>query len=505
MGKYRNSIFLTLFLMVFFLTSCQKKSQSDICDVILTDHNSFFHLDTGDYPKLDKKLPIGIFDSGTGGLTVLEAVLAFDKFDNEDHGFAEQGDGKSDFQSEYFTYLGDQANMPYGRYSGENNTVLLKEHIIKDVQFLLGDKYYQHADSKNYKTDKSSVKAIVIACNTATAFGKDDIEKFLAKAALDIKVIGVIGAGVRGALAEFEKNENGTIGVMATAGTVSSKGYVKTIQASRKSMDFTAEIDIFQQAGVGLAGAIDGSSEYIAETAAAPRAEYKGPSDINQEIKIDTSILERYGFDWTAGKMLFDGTKTDPKNIQINDVHNYIYYHLLSLMEQIRKSEAAQPLKSIILGCTHYPFYLDVFENKLNELYNLQENDAYIYRKFMAEKIVLVDPAQNTAKELYEYLGKEKMFNDADVTKSEFYISVPNTFNSGVQIDAAGGFTYEYKYGRKAGSIQQYVKRVPFSKSNISAAVEKRLNDKAGSSYRLIRAFNKSNPKTVFLKDNEKL
>ncbi len=506
MRKHHNSILKAVFITLVLITAaCQKNSQTDICEVILTDQNSYFYLDVKNYPAKDSKLPIGVFDSGTGGLTVLEAILAFDKHNNEDHCFTEQGDGIRDFRKESFTYLGDQANMPYGSYSRENNTALLKEHIIKDVHFLLANKYYQSAESKEYQTDKQPVKAIVIACNTATAFGKEDIEKFLARAKLNIKVIGVIGAGVRGAMAEFEKNESGTIGVMATAGTVSSKGYVKTIQALKEKMDFSGEIDVFQQAGVGLAGAIDGSSEYIAESASAPRAEYKGPSELNQEIKIDTSILKRYGFDWTAGKMLFDGDINSPKNIQINSVDNYIYYHLISLLEQLRKSESAKPMKSIILGCTHYPFYIDIFERKLKELYNLQENGAYVYRRFMAEKIVLVDPAQNTAKELYEYLGREKMYSDADSAKSEFYISVPNKFNTNVQLDSAGNFTYEYKYGRKSGNFQQYVRRLPFSRQSILPAVEQRLKDKAGESFKLIRDFNRSNPKTVFLKDIDKL
>jgi hypothetical protein len=59
--------------------------------------------------------PIGMFDSGVGGLTVLEQMLAMDLYDNatgERH-----PDGRPDFERERFVYFGDQANMPYGDYS----------------------------------------------------------------------------------------------------------------------------------------------------------------------------------------------------------------------------------------------------------------------------------------------------------------------------------------------------------------------------------------------------
>ncbi len=59
-------------------------------------------------------LPIGVFDSGVGGLTVLDAIIALDEFNNLS---GKSGpDGVPDFEHERFVYLGDQANMPYGNY-----------------------------------------------------------------------------------------------------------------------------------------------------------------------------------------------------------------------------------------------------------------------------------------------------------------------------------------------------------------------------------------------------
>lgn len=64
--------------------------------------------------------PIGVFDSGTGGLTVLEAMLSLDAFNNKTG--EQKPDGVPDFSGEYFHYLADQANMPYGNYASEGKT-----------------------------------------------------------------------------------------------------------------------------------------------------------------------------------------------------------------------------------------------------------------------------------------------------------------------------------------------------------------------------------------------
>ena len=502
--KTRLGTILILYFCLFI--NCHKKQACDtkIVETILTDKDNFFYLDTNHYPENRKNLPIGIFDSGTGGLTVLEQILSFDEYNNNNHEHAKGGDGINDFKTEYFIYLGDQANMPYGNYARENKVSLLQEHIIKDVQFLMGNKYYLDARDKNYQTDKNPVKAIVIACNTATAFGKDKIEKFLQQANLNLKVIGVIDAGARAALDVFKPTTNGSIAVLATAGTVSSQGYIQAIQSERKSRKYSGNINIFQQAGIGIAGAIDGSIEYISPGSAKPRTVYQGPDFNHTDAKIKVSILKRYGFDWNDNKILYTGTTNNPTNIQINSVDNYIYYHLVSLMEKIVHTQQAPPLKAIILGCTHYPYYIDVFKAKLEKLYNYKENGHYVYRKFMEPDIELIDPAQNTALELYEYLTKADLFDSLCNEKSEFYTSVPNLLNKNTDIDSMGIFTYNYKYGRDVGHIQEYVKRVPFSRKSIPAETANRLEGNVPLSFHLIKKFNQSNSKMENFEQNYK-
>lgn len=127
--------------------------------------------------------PIGFFDSGVGGLTVLKAALA--KFPNENT-----------------IYIADENHLPYGpRPAAE-----VKRFAWQITSFLL---------------DKD-IKMLIIACNTATAAALADLQAKLA-----IPVIGVI---IPGAQAAQRTTQNGTIGVIATEGTIKSNAYQKALK-----------------------------------------------------------------------------------------------------------------------------------------------------------------------------------------------------------------------------------------------------------------------------------
>jgi glutamate racemase len=509
---------INLLLLVLLIIGCKntdknlekaqqlKVKQTDIVSTIINEKDNFYYLDTTKYPVGDSSLPIGVFDSGTGGLTVLKAIVGYDQ--NQNTTLEKGSDGILDFNKESFTYLADQANMPYGSYPKENNIALLKEHIIKDAQFLMGSNYYSDRNDKTVNTGKKQVKALVIACNTATAYGKEYIEEFLEKAKLNIKVIGVIDAGARGALASIKKDEDAIIGVFATIATVGVKGYDKAIFENKDKMSYTGEIEVFSQGGIGLAEVIDEDPDYYEKNLKKPRKGYQGPALDGNEFKIDKALYDVYNFDFNDNKMLCDSKNTDDCSIlQINDAENYCRYHLVSLMEKIRLSKTKNKLKSLILGCTHYPYMTKEIDNIFKELYNYKAKDgSYLYRDFMAESINLIDPAIYTAKALFEYLKQEKLLNpNGDIKQSEFYISVANNDNTNNAIDENGRFPYEYKYGRNANEIQEYVKVVPFSRKNISNDILLRLKEQTPFVYELMRNFNLKNAKTSGLSDSSKI
>ena len=215
--------------------------------------------------------------------------------------------------------------------------------------------------------------------------------------------------------------------------------------------------------------------------------------------------MDVYNFDFDHNKMLCDADDTqDCQVLQINSSENYVRYHLVSMMEKIRQSKDPKPLKVVMLGCTHYPYLTQEIREVLDELYDYKRDGKYVYRSFMAEDIALVDPAINVAEELYAYLKEQNLFNPAgDMRNSEFYISVPNQHNDNVKVDAKGRFPYDYKYGRNAGEIQEYVQMVPFSAQNIPSETLERLDESVPTTYKIIKNFNQNSEKTAGFSSRE--
>ena len=131
----------------------------------------------------DKQKPIGVFDSGIGGLTVVKRLA-------------------STLPNENIIYFGDTARVPYG--SKSNSTVI--EYSIQNTKFLL----------------QKNIKALVVACNTASSIAIPDLKKMF-----DIPIIGMIEPGSRMALS---KTRNKKIGVIGTRATISNLAYSKEIK-----------------------------------------------------------------------------------------------------------------------------------------------------------------------------------------------------------------------------------------------------------------------------------
>lgn len=512
MNKYISGL-MCMFLLG--LGSCEnknkeKKQGSELTAIeaaILNDPTSHYYVDVERYGDPGASWPIGVFDSGTGGLTVLDALVNFDK--NENATLAGGTDGIPDFAKEDFIYLADQANMPYGNYYSVGKSDLLTEHILKDVQFLLGGNYYANSKDKAASSGKKKIKALVIACNTATAYGQEQVDEFIWKTGLDIPVIGVINAGAKGTLESFGKDESGAIGVFATVGTIASKGYENTILKMKDELGYRGELQVYSQGGHGVAEAVDEEPDFIDPHAKKPREDYRGPSLESPDFKIHKALMDIYNFDFNHSKMLCDGANTDDCSVlQVNSSDNYIRYHLVSLMEQLRNNAQAQPLKTLILGCTHYPYLIKDIQMVLEDLYHYKTADGdYVYRHLMVEEVNIINPAEFVAKELFEVLKEKDKFNPSGdmYTNSEFYISVPNTDNENVIVDNNGRFTYDYKYGRDEGEIQEYVKIVPFNRTNISDDTIDRLKISVPLVFRLISEFNTNNAKVASLKTDIKI
>jgi glutamate racemase len=135
--------------------------------------------------------PIGIFDSGIGGLTVANAI-------------------RNVLPNESLIYFGDTAHLPYGEKSAE----AIKSYSIKICEFLLEKK----------------CKIIVIACNTASSMAYETVKEVVGNRALVVDVINPVAQAVSQAF------NNIKIGVIATKGTIRSDVYAKKIKAENPGL-----------------------------------------------------------------------------------------------------------------------------------------------------------------------------------------------------------------------------------------------------------------------------
>ena len=242
--------------------------------------------------------PIGVFDSGLGGLTVAREIMKL-------------------LPNENIVYFGDTARVPYGPRSKE--TII--KYTFQAIDFLI---------SKN-------VKAIVIACNTATARAlKEANEKY------DIPIIGVIKAGAKTA-AYTTKNK--IVGIIGTDGTIRSKAY----NAEIAKLD--SEIKI-----------------------------------IDKSCPLFVPIVEE---GWA---------NTDIASLTAKR-------YLKDLMQE--------GIDSLVLGCTHYP----LLKKTIGEI--------------VGEKVTLVNPAKETAKDLNKILEENNMLREDNnkEPKYEYYVSdIPEKF-----------------------------------------------------------------------------
>jgi glutamate racemase len=475
--KAKIKILVSVAVATVFLvcpSSCKSQKTEDTKDIpviskILSDVNSKFYMDFGKYPDQRKLLAIGIFDSGTGGLTVLEKFIVCDEYDNATG--EPYPDGIPDFEGENFNYLGDNANMPYGNYSNENKNNYLREVIIKDALFLLKDK---------------PSKIIVIACNTATAYGLSDIKTLLEKSGTGIKVIGVINAGVNATLQPLDRNEDYAIGVLATAGTIASNAYERTILKTKDELGFTGNITVVNQAGTGFAESVDGEKDYIDRSLSAMCDNYRGPVCGSSEQNIKAELLDVYNFDKTNGALFIKQTD-DSVHIQLNSSGNYARFHLVSLIEKYRQSGNATPLKRIILGCTHYPYLLDTLNQVIAELKNYTENGEYVYKNLIAADFEFIDPALFTAKECYDALKNSNLLSSiATETVVHAYISIPALDLPKDKLNDDGSLSYSFKYGRNEGTEDVTTIIVPFSHKYVDDNVLQRLGKLVPYSYALM-------------------
>lgn len=143
---------------------------------------------------MENNAPIGVFDSGVGGLTVAREIMR-------------------QIPNERIVYFGDTARVPYGSKS-KDTIIRYSRQIIRFLQ-------------------SEGVKAIVIACNTASAFAIDTVQK-----EFPMPIIGVIEPGAKVAV---DTTKNGRIGIIGTEGTINSGMYASFIKKQNPDTEVIAK------------------------------------------------------------------------------------------------------------------------------------------------------------------------------------------------------------------------------------------------------------------------
>lgn len=242
----------------------------------------------------DKNAPIGVFDSGVGGLTVVKEIM-------------------HQIPNEKIVYFGDTARVPYGSKSKETVTKFSRQ-IVRFLQL-------------------QNVKAIVVACNTASAYALEEIEN-----ETDIPILGVVKPGARVAA---DSTRNGRIGIIATEGTIASGIYDTYI----RQLDHNAQV-------------------------------------IARACPLFVPLVE-------------EGLLQDPVTDEIAK------RYLAELIDT--------EIDTLVLGCTHYPLIRETIG------------------KIMGDKVTLVNPAYETARELKRLLNEKKLLNEEPAKlgddKYRFFVS----------------------------------------------------------------------------------
>ena len=242
--------------------------------------------------------PIGMFDSGVGGLTVFSEIIKDNPYED-------------------IIYLGDTKRFPYGTKSRETIIDLSK----KSIEFLL----------------RKNVKAVIIACGTATSQALKTVEKLY-----KIPIIGIISPTVESLAKETDIKR---IGVIATVGTIKSGAWEREIKNKIKNVEV-----------------------------------------INKGCSLLAPMAEEGWTDNEIAKLTIKEYLKDMKNID-----------------------------KLILGCTHYPLFMDIIKKEYND------------------NVEIIDTGKKIGNYLKEYL-KENQLENSKTNKPNYEFCLTDTENKFIEV-----------------------------------------------------------------------
>ena len=313
------------------------------------------------YTSLDPYAPVGVFDSGVGGLTVAREIMR-------------------QLPEERLVYFGDTARVPYG--SKSQATIL--RFVRQIVRFL----------------ETKEVKAIVVACNTASAYALETIEK-----EIQLPIIGVVKPGAKTAAAA---SRNGRIGVIATDATIGSGLYTQFIRSINPKLQvFGKACPLFcplvEEGWLKDPVTVEVANRYL-EPLLATGIDTLVMGCTHYPL-LRSTLREIMGDKVNLVNPAYETARELKALLEEGLTHDFVTEEIA---KRYLKELQEKDIDTLILGCTHYPLLRSLI------------------RGIMGDQVQLVNPAYETALGLRRLLQEHHILSDKmpeGATRYQFYVS----------------------------------------------------------------------------------
>ncbi len=325
----------------------------------LYDTSSVCYLDRKAFPKDMNRLPIGILSGKVQDISLLETFLQADNFDNITG--AEEPDGIRDFAGEYFDF---------GCFPNPSLLDSLQTHTVKGALYLL-----------NADNGKLPSKILVLTDYYAAAVASARVHELLSDAALHIKVVSSLQSGidkVRASLPEDDKKRVNGIGILS----------------SKEALNY------------GAFNSLKGNQNYVVSQAFNANAH---PSLTHADFPINPDLIDAYHFLYGPQHIDYTGSRYNPKSMTLLSEENLLRYFLTQLLEKMRAKANSPALSYLILGDNMLSSHKEEISDILNVLRDYRRDGRYVYRHLISNNLMLVDPAQETARNVYRLMLKDRL------------------------------------------------------------------------------------------------
>lgn len=361
----RNIWIFVVCMAVLQSCLCHRKQEPQVVPRLpiiseaLYDTSSVYYLDKKVFTENVSQFPIGLLSNNIQDVSLLEVLLAADNFDNITG--AEVPDGIRDFAGEYFDFC---------CFTSPSNTDSLQTHTVKEALYLL-----------NAENGKLPSKSIIITDYYTASLATERVNELLSDAHLDLRVVSPLQSGLDKILESLPaQDKKRTTGI----GILSSQAAIET----------------------GVFNSLKNNQNFVVTQ---PFTFNAAPSLTSSKYPIDTKLIPAYHFIYSQDHISYSGSRYAPRSMNIYSEQNLLRYFLTHLLEQMRESANPPALSYLVLGDNSLSAHKKEIKDILDALRDYRQNGRYVYRHLISNNIVLIDPADETARNVYRLMLKDRL------------------------------------------------------------------------------------------------